>query len=273
MSAVSKGTIEEFLDKVALAMVQIGHEESTEVFFRGQAQGSWPLDTTLHRFVKRLKERDTPKADRETHLFGVESSLYWEFRTKAISLHKEAKSGWDYLFWARHYGVPTRLMDWTENLFVALYFALIDNPASIAQPRIWLLNPYRLNAHFEGKEELYHPDFISDSDFDELINSEDSWEWEFPVALYPEQTSPRQHAQQGWFTIHGNNEESLEKQQDELMLQNADNEHLPFLTFIDLTDDEVVTLTRLLKLSGRSRFSIYQDLDSLAKDTVARLES
>lgn len=270
---MKNGTIENFLESVANAMERIGAEESTEVFFRGQANGAWPLEPTLHRYHRQLGGAESRVARKAVDLDGLESALYWEFRVKSISLHRDATSGWDYLFWARHHGVPTRLMDWTENLFVALYFALVDKPEVVDRPRLWLLNPYRLNLVSMDCEELYHPSFLSSSDYDEMIDSDDQWEWDYPVALYPDQKSPRQHAQQGWFTIHGNNGESLERQHENLMRKQTKKKALPFLAHVDLSQNDVVALTRLLKLSGHSRFSIYQDLDSLAKDAVARQET
>ncbi len=285
------GTIERFLDAVAASMKCIGNEESTEVFFRGQATREWQLQPTLHRFVNRLNSLPGQDVADTTDIDGVESALYWEFRSKAISLRGKANSGWDYLFWARHHGVPTRLMDWTENLFVALYFALVDEPGHVSTPRIWLLNPYRLNKISMSSDELYHPKYLAPDDYDALINSYDEWGWDLPVALYPEQSSPRQHAQQGWFTVHGNDERSLEDQQESLIrkvlkikratpvsmeqytpkqLATLAEHDLPFLAYIDLQKDDVVALTKLLRLSGRSRYSIYQDLDSLAKDTIDR---
>ena len=44
----------------------------------------------------------------------------------------------------QHYGLPTRLLDWSQNLLIACYFAvnqdMPDQPASL-----WALNPYVLN--------------------------------------------------------------------------------------------------------------------------------
>jgi hypothetical protein len=45
-----------------------------------------------------------------------------------------------WLFLAQHVGLPTRLLDWTEGLFVGLHFALLEE-----MPVVWMLDPVGLN--------------------------------------------------------------------------------------------------------------------------------
>ena len=262
-------TIEGFLDRLEKAQRRIGTNNEDETFFRGHASSNWKLSPTLIRFA------EDNKID---NIDNLESSLYWEFRTKAMPLHDKARNGWDYLFWARHHGVPTRLLDWTESLFVALYFAVVEpgnnGRSSRNRPRIWLLNPYRLNKYSKGASEIIHPDFLSHLDYDELIDLDGQWEWDMPVALYPEQRSTRQHVQQGWFTIHGECTDPLEDQHERFINapRRGKTKPKPFITYVDIERDEAKAIKRLLMFSGLKRYSIYQDLDALARDVKGRHE-
>lgn len=57
-----------------------------------------------------------------------EQRLFDEFKNRAISLIADPRfDDWDWLAYAQHIGVPTRLLDWSVNPLVALYFALEAN--------------------------------------------------------------------------------------------------------------------------------------------------
>jgi hypothetical protein len=96
-------------------------------WFRGEPVSEKALMPTLYR------DGFTPH----------ENALLQMFRARAGGFHdtvpmREHTDQW--LFLARHAGLPTRLLDWSESALIALYFALEES-----EPVIWMLNPLDLN--------------------------------------------------------------------------------------------------------------------------------
>ena len=69
--------------------------------------------------------------------------------------HRRDYVGW--LFLMQHHGCPTRLLDWSESILVALYFAVTDQNETSGDScdgELWCLNPGKLNQKAMGWSEL-----------------------------------------------------------------------------------------------------------------------
>jgi hypothetical protein len=109
--------------------------KSKRYCFRGHSDASWDLIPTMFR---QLIGKDFSGITLD--LIGrYERDMYRKYERHAHSLIN-ARDKWESLCIAQHYGAPTRLLDWTRNLFVATYFALIADSSDPDKAAVWGLN-------------------------------------------------------------------------------------------------------------------------------------
>jgi FRG domain len=249
---------EEFLNIIPTVKDNLGLRGTEECFFRGHGDRTWKLQPTL------LREAERRGLGRRAYV-ELEGDLFWEFQARAQDLHSLNLDDWDYLFFMRHHGVYTRLLDWTEALGVAIYFAIEDHiygdGSKSSSPCIWVLNPYALN-QYEGAwnaRDLVSPRYLGYIDDDTILDygelvEEDGFHWTLPVSIYPIQRSNRVRAQRGWFTIHGKNPRPLEEQAPRVVAQ------------VMLPPKDISKALTFLDQAGLNRYTMYADLDSLAQE-------
>jgi len=104
--------------------------------FRGEENFSDPLQSALERYC--TDNGFSPK-DAGYH----EYLLTREFRRRAHHYLTDLPGETDYLEWwslMRHYGAPTRLLDWTYSFDVATYFALEKKLKEEERHIVWGMN-------------------------------------------------------------------------------------------------------------------------------------
>jgi hypothetical protein len=187
----------------------------------------------------------------------IENRLYYDFIGYGGHLLPPNRNTWDVIFLMQHHGVPTRLLDWTENFSVALYFALKDSKLN-KSAAIWLLDPYSLNIsscdldEIDYLESSYPEGYVKyflDDDFKKLQAN-------FPKTVVAIQANPpnaRIVAQKGAFTIHNNLEKPLEELFPECLKK------------IVIEPDLFKAARKFLTMSGISEFTLFPDLDGLAR--------
>jgi hypothetical protein len=184
------------------------------VWFRGQGQlDGWDLRPPLFRHPTKTANE----------LLYEDHVLLSEFMRVAPQLvTDQPRDHWDWYFLMQHYGAPTRLLDWSDNALVALYFAVssrVRNPDKhTGNPVVFAVDPWWLNDTVFGKARLStdkRPSGIISPKWDiadfylpkDLFR--DYVRKKYPLAIDPPHVSRRIAAQRSRFIIFGKDPNAL----------------------------------------------------------------
>jgi hypothetical protein len=106
-------------------LIESLNELPTHYIYRGHSDEVWRLQSTLERILGSKFETESEKYENYAlNSFQSKFHLY-------DKLNDKPKTKLEWLSIMQHYGVPTRMIDFTTSPYVALYFAL-ENASKIA---------------------------------------------------------------------------------------------------------------------------------------------
>jgi hypothetical protein len=202
-------------------------------FYRGHEDSSYKLVPGLYRHDPREAFSDWDEMEEYmTSIFKLEATPF---------LSHPPEHDLDWLVLAQHHGLPTRLLDWTTNPLIGLYFAVAGRPERDAD--VWCLGFHSTNncltesTYFARRKTLKKSEII----------------------YFPKHLSPRVTNQSGCFTIH---KSPIPLNEDEEM------KWLFAFTRVQIIASEKPRILDELYNLGIHRGFIYPGLEGIAKRLV-----
>ena len=217
-------------------------------WFRGHTSAVWALTPSALRYKK---EADRIKALGLIHEFK---------RVAELKLPKPPAQDSTFLWVqiAQHYGLPTRLLDWTESATIALYFA-VKEPEDDGM--VFIIAPGTLNKLSKLPQER-----VFDGNSDRAIidsfmkySGRPKLQGKKPIAVNPVWNSERLMHQKGVFTIHGPRFD-------------LHGSYVTSLVGLPILREAKPQLRRELERIGVDEMSIFPELEHACRDIIHKAE-
>lgn len=125
---------------VTRCLEELNNSSANMLWFRGHSDFQYMLRPALFRQGKSLG------------IHFNEKQMLEEFRRRYPEQSHHHKTTYEWLTLMQHYGLPTRLLDWSSNLLVALYFCCQEQPDK--DGAVYALNPTYWERDFKFNEFL-----------------------------------------------------------------------------------------------------------------------
>lgn len=211
--------------------------DNKKQLFRGQNTDK-PLDPKIVRLI-------TEKDKSLKYMREIENKMLSRFRKESVPMLRKMQqpTDLDLLSIAQHYGMPTRLLDWTANSLVALWFAVLSKPPKKDDRGVvWMLK--------SPNEKIFKP-------FDEIFKLDKTYFFQ------PPHLDRRISSQSAWLSIHryasrGKKDWYLPLEEHERYKGKWTKFTIPLEYFDSLRQE--------LRLLGVNHASIFPDLSGLSSD-------
>lgn len=227
--------------------------DADPLWFRGHADAGWKL---------------TPKLYRPEYRGADENEIRHEFKSRALQLiqGRLPADEWEWYFLMQHYGVPTRLLDWTENPLIAIYFTVEGHKAD-RDAAVWALDPTWLNRKLRrGIEGVMLHDWSEAQSY--LRELEDAFSGvnirvQLPAAIEPPHVDRRLAAQSSRFVIFG-------KTQDLMRTQGGRKQRGRRVGMIRIPKAAIPSLQQDLVHYGITPATVFPDLGGLCQEICSK---
>ncbi|TCC26324.1 FRG domain-containing protein [Kribbella sindirgiensis] len=242
------------------AIERHSHGQMRPLWFRGQHDASWSVAPSIWR----------PRPHHGPYSLPDERNFTHRFRTRAAIRYPNTPSYDDHAGWLslmQHYGLPTRLLDWSRSPLVAAYFAIErylprdQEPFPPVDAAIWILAPHDLNRHVSHVDVT--PSIASGEcsgllggAFREKDDADLHRRPDRVLAAMASETDIRMFVQQGCFTIHSPDYGVLNHLEDAPI----------FLEKLVIPRSAVWQFARQVEICGYRPGDIYPDLEHLASE-------
>lgn len=216
---------------------------------------------------------------------------FFRYALPNINQLRLKNTDWNRYYLMQHYKMKTRLLDWSENALVALFFAVSGNAQSDGV--VWILDPYKLNKAalnttfnntknynfiaapitIKKLKQLFNPEgkininqlttryLLMHFKEDEVEGQENNHY--YPLPIFPCYIDERTRAQKTCFTIFGNRINGLNS-----LAKNNDG----ILKKIIIDRSSKSKILDQLRLVGFDNFSVFPDLDGIGSSIQSKYE-